>query len=158
MHVSDKGSSAAAIILVVHCWSSLWFYLMPIESTYKLATSENWAWKQKMCSTTRDLSLHMYAYFACRFLPHPFYPDISWCLTPTFGSLQKCSFLCYALNVFIQCFPVSLTCPVLIATSGFFLTSVYLPLWVTYIFSITFCLCKCRCFSRYSFTVLINSF
>jgi hypothetical protein len=128
MHVSDKGSSAAAIILVVHCWSPLWFYLMPIESTYKLATSEIWAWKLKMCSTTRDLSLQMYAYFAFRFLPHPFYPDISWCLTPTFGPLQKCSFLCYVLNVFVQCFPVSLTCPFLIALRVSLLTSVYLPL------------------------------
>ena len=163
MHVSDKGSSVAAIISVVRCWSSLWFYLMPIEGTYKLATSEIWAWKQKMCNTTRDLSLQMYALFACRFLPHPIYPNISWCLTPTFGPLQKCSFLCYVLNVFVLC----VECPVFSGFSdlsildcrfGFLFSLVFICPSGLLIFPITFFLYKCRCFSRYSFTVLINSF
>ena len=115
-----------------------------------LATSEIWSWKQKMCSTTRDLSLQMYTFFACRFLPHTFYPDISWCLNPTFGPLQKCSFLCYVLNVFVLC----VECPVFSDFSdlsildcrfGFLFSLVFICPSAVLIFPITFFLFKCRC-------------
>ena len=122
-----------------------------MASTYNLVKAKIWAWTRKMCSTTRDLSLQMYAlrwnlFFDCRFAtPHS--PVISWDLAPTFSLLQKLSWvrvvnwfsfyvLCLLFCLSSSCIlctvlPVSLDCSFLIAPSVF--SSIYLPLCDTYI-------------------------
>ena len=160
MHVSDKGSSVTNVLLVVGFISTYSITTMvcdfntrpwraqPSHFGIKLSTAGIWVWKQKMCSATRDLSLQMYALSQITFVLLVGFESLP---PPTIQSYPD-----YPVDHLLGNAPTIWSSPE--ANPHTFRSSSTASPSGVHIFPITIFLFKGRCFSRFSFTALINTF